>query len=192
VNAADTPVPAGEASPGDGHAPAQRELTVTDVRQWLYCRRVVYFHAALGYRRPLTFKMQEGHRQHERTEALEARHTLQAYGLTHGRREFRLRLQSARLGLSGILDMAIRTDDEVIPVDFKFTEGDVARNHIYQLVAYALLLEEHQQLPARRGFIYLVPQRRACEVTITPALRRRLPRILVEIREAIEKESWPA
>lgn len=31
--------------------------------------------------------------------------------------------------VQGVLDMLIRTDDELIPVDYKFTEGDVALNH---------------------------------------------------------------
>jgi CRISPR-associated exonuclease Cas4 len=168
-----------------------RDLTVTDVRQWLYCPRVVYFTAALGARRPVTFKMEEGRRQHERREDLEARNSLRSYGLTEGEREFRVRLWSPRLRLSGILDMAIRTGAEAIPVDFKLTEGRVARNHIYQLTAYGMLLEERWRLPVRRGFIYLVPHRAACEVAITGARRRRVVAVLEEIRAALARESWP-
>jgi len=66
--------------------------------------------------------------------------------------------------VQGVLDILIRTDDELIPVDYKFTEGDVALNHVHLLAAYALRVEEHFRLPARRGFCYLVPQRRACEL----------------------------
>ncbi len=178
---------------GEQSAPDERvELTVTDVRQWLYCPRVVYFLYGLGRRRPVTFKMEEGRRQHERAEALEARHTLQAYGLSEGERVFQLRLRSARLGLNGIIDLAIRTSSEAIPVDFKLTEGNVARNHLYQLTAYAMLLEEHWQLPARRGFVYLLPQRRAVPVRITPERRQRVLAVLEEIRAALASESWPA
>jgi CRISPR-associated exonuclease Cas4 len=136
--------------------------------------------------------MQEGQRQHDRTEVLEARHTLQAYGLTEGERQFRVRLHSPRLELSGVVDMVIETPTEVIPVDFKFTEGDVARNHVYQLVAYALLLEEQRGVPARRGFIYLVPQRRAREVVVTTALRRRVAGVVAEIRAALDREELPS
>jgi len=42
-----------------------------------------------------------------------------------------VRLYSSRLGLQGILDMLVITDDEGVVVEFKNTTQPPARNHTY-------------------------------------------------------------
>jgi CRISPR-associated exonuclease Cas4 len=166
-------------------------LTVTDVKNFLYCRRIPYFTYLLGGPRPVTFKMLEGRQAHAETAALEARRTLRAYGLSDGERLFDVLLRSERLRLSGRLDMAIRRRWEVIPVDYKDSAGPVGMNHRYQLTAYALLVEEALERPARRGFIYLIGARRAVEVPVRPGMRRHVHRALRAIRRMIWSESMP-
>ena len=74
-------------------------LTVTDMKNFLYCRRIPFHGYLLGVRRPQTFKMVEGKRAHEDVAALEARRSLRAYGLRAGERFFDVALRSERLGL---------------------------------------------------------------------------------------------
>src|SRR6266545_70471 len=117
-------------------------VTVSDVRQHVYCPRIPYFR--LGLRLPhrfVTGAMQEGIAQHERTTDLEHRRTLRAYGLTDGTRHFDVQMRSERLALSGRLDMVIVRAGEVIPVELKNTRSGLGLNHKYQLAAYALLAE---------------------------------------------------
>lgn len=99
-------------------------------------------------------------------------------------------LHSERLRLRGRLDMAIRTDDneaglpEAIPVDYKLTPGRVVEHFLMQVAAYGMLLEEAWGLPVRRGFLYLIPARRARLLDITEARRdavRRAVDTMVEI-----------
>ncbi len=114
------------------------DLAVSDVRQHVYCPRIPFFR--LGARLPhrfVTVAMQEGILEHQRTEALEQRRSLRAYGLTDGEREFDVRLRSERLALGGRVDMVIRRLSEVIPVEFKNTRAGLGLHHKYQLAAYA-------------------------------------------------------
>lgn len=106
-------------------------LTVTDVRQYFYCSRIVFYRLNQPLRRPTTYKMQEGKLAQERTAALEHRRSLAAYGIPSGERRFDVRLYSSRLGLQGILDMLVITDDEGVVVEFKNTTQPPARNHTY-------------------------------------------------------------
>lgn len=161
---ADRPPPAG----GDGLV-----LTVTDVRQWRYCPRIVYYTYCQPLPRPTTYKMEEGRTRHDEVKALEERRALRSYGLTEGERHFNVPLYSQRLGLSGRLDMLIDTGRELIPVEFKNTEEPPALNHKYQLAAYALLVEEEMQGTVRRCFVHSIPARRSFEVPITADMRRR-------------------
>jgi len=174
-------------------APPLLGLTVSDVRQHVYCPRIPYFR--LGARLPhrfVTVAMQEGILEHQRTEALEQRRSLRAYGLTDGERAFDVQLRSERLALGGRVDMVIRRASEVIPVEFKNTRAGLGLHHKYQLAAYALLAEERFGRPVRRTFVYFIPLKRAQPVEITPAMRAYTKRVLNEIRAAVQHERMPA
>lgn len=166
-------------------------LTVSDVKQLAYCARIVYYTHLLGGRRPTTFKMGEGTREHEEETRREARRSLQRYGLEEGERQFDVVLRSERLGLSGRLDMVLRSGDEVIPVDFKHGHAPPGRNHRYQLTAYALLVEEVWRRPVRRGFITLIPRREAIPVPVTATMREEVLREVRAIRAMITGEQMP-
>ena len=167
-------------------------LMVSDVRQHVYCPRIPFFR--LGARLPhryVTGAMQEGILEHQRTEAVEHRRSLRAYGLTDGERAFDVRVRSDRLALGGRLDMVIHRASEVIPVEFKNTRAALGLHHKYQLAAYALLIEEELGKPARRAFVYFIPLKRAQEVGITPAIRAYTKRVLNEIRANVALERMP-
>ncbi len=168
------------------------ELTVSDVKQYVYCPRVVYFTSCRQLRRPVTYKMAEGQLEHEDVEAKEHRRSLRAYGVRDGERHFAVRLRSGRLGLAGTLDMIIVTPTEAIPVEFKNTSASPGLNHKYQLTAYALLAEEHWAKPTRRGFVYLIPEKRAVEIEVTPSMRSFVLQVLEDIRAMVLSERMPA
>ncbi|MDI6689141.1 MAG: CRISPR-associated protein Cas4 [Actinomycetota bacterium] len=178
-------------------------LTVTDIKQYIYCPRVVYFTYVIPLIRPTTGKMDYGKGEHERVSELEKRRKLSIYGLENGEREFHLRLNSERLGLSGLLDMAISTDCEIIPVEFKFSTKPPSLNHKYQLTAYTMLLEDRDYLQraangkrrtrlVRRGFVHLIPLKRSYEIQITQSMRDFVKKLLMEIRSMIENETMPS
>ncbi|MHB8577706.1 MAG: CRISPR-associated protein Cas4 [Dehalococcoidia bacterium] len=167
------------------------QFTVTDLRQFGYCRRIPFFTMLSTGRRPTTFKMDNGISAHEREAALAERRTLRAYGIVEGSARFEVSLYSARLGLSGRLDMLIESGDETIPVDFKNGAGAVGTNHRYQLAAYSLLLEDVLGVRVRRGFIYQVPEKRAVEVVLEPSLRTHVRRVLSTMRRMIAEEAMP-
>ena len=165
-------------------------LTVTDLKNYIYCPRVPFYSTFLA-RRPTTFKMEAGRDRHEQVSELEERRSLRAYGVQEGEREFRVRLYSAELGVSGVLDMVIVRGDEAIPVEFKATTGTVGQNHLFQIGMYALLVEAQFGRPVRRGFIYLIPQKKAKEVAITDDLRRMVLNAVDELRTLLRIERKP-
>jgi len=166
-------------------------LRVTDIKQYLYCPRIIYYTYCMPVPRALTYKMEEGKSQHVRVMELEERRSLRAYGLETGERVFRVSLSSERLGLCGVLDMVILRPTESIPVEFKHSMGKVGLNLRYQLVAYGLLVEERWGKPVRRGFIYRIPEKRAVEVVIRPNMRRYVVRVLREMRQMVKGEVMP-
>ena len=169
-------------------------VTISDMRQYEYCPRILYFTHVVGRlrQRPTTFKMQEGLRAHEHVAELEERRSLRSYGLTQGERFFDVVVSSPTLGLTGRLDMAILTDDEAIPVEFKqMTTTKVGDNHIIQLAAYSILLEEKWARPVRRAFVHCIPVKASLEVPITDALREKVLVRLEEVQQMITREMLP-
>ncbi len=170
-----------------------QEITfqVTDLKQYTYCPRVVFFAYCLPLIRPMTYKMEAGIAAHDVAEEQEQRRSLRRYGLTEGERFFDLWLASEALGLRGRVDLAIRTTTEAIPVEYKNSPGRAGRHLKLQLAAYGRMLEEVWGLPVRRGFLYFVPLKRTEEVKLTLALRQEVEETVAAMRHMVEREAMP-
>jgi CRISPR-associated exonuclease Cas4 len=172
-------------------------LEVTDLKQWRYCPRVVWYRYCLPAIRPITGLMAQGIAQHAREEAREERRSLRPYGLTVGERAFDMQLVSERLGLRGRLDLAIATPDrtspgaEAVVVEYKDSEQKPGPHFKLQLAAYSLLLEEAWGLPVKVGWIYLIPLRQAERIALTAALRKQVVTTVAHIQQTIAGEAIP-
>lgn len=164
-------------------------VTVTELRQYTYCPRVVYYMGILP--RPLTGKMREGLQSHADEEDRERRRSLRPYGLTSGERRFGVRLEDRALGLRGAIDMLVMTDTEVIPIEHKLSQGRLSQTHRVQLAAYSLLAEAAYGLPALRAFVYWIPSRRASEVPITQELRNHVRGLISAVQRLRLDEALP-
>ena len=170
-------------------------FTITDLKQYSYCARIVYYTYCLPLIRPVTYKMEAGITAHEQAASRERRRTLAAYGLADGEREFDVWVESAALGLRGRIDMVIDTGEsetgELIPVDYKQTRRRPGRHVQRQLAAYGMMLEQSRQRPVRRGYLYYLPLRQAEEVSLTSKLRREVEETLAAMHETVERERMP-
>jgi len=166
-------------------------LRVSDLKQFVYCPRVVYFSYVLPVEKASTYKMQVGREEHAALEVLESKRTLRRYGLERGERRFRVRLSSERYGLTGVLDLLIVSGRDYYPVEFKNAPGGPALHHRYQLAAYCLLVEESFRAPVRTGFLYVVPRKQVVPVPMTPGIRERVHILLTRIRTMVAAEAMP-
>lgn len=172
-------------------------IEVSDLKQWRYCPRVVWYRYCLPAIRPITDLMQQGRRHHRAEEGREERRSLRSYGLSVGERVFDLAIYSNQLGLRGRIDLTIAVPDRVSPkaeavvVDYKDSEERIGPHFKLQLAAYALMVEEAWGLPVRVGFIYQIPLRQAQRIPITPTLRRNVIEGVATIRRSIAGESMP-
>jgi len=167
------------------------DLRVNDLKQFAYCRRIVFYQYVMPVEKKATFKMEEGKRAEEVIDKLEKRRSLREYRLAEGTRRFHVWLRSERLGLAGKLDLLIESPQGRFPIDFKYTTGRPQRNHIHQLCGYALLLEDAYQETVTHGFIYLIPRDEVVVMDLTPERKEETLTMLAEIRRMIERESMP-
>lgn len=166
-------------------------LRVTDLKQHEYCPRVVYYQYVMPVEFRATFKMERGRAVEGVEEALEKRRTYRRYRLAAARRSFRRRLISQTLGLSGTVDLLLETDDRAWPVDFKDTTQGVRRNHVLQIAAYSLLIEDCLAKICDAGFIYLVPERRVVHIAVGRESKQEVVMLLASLREMIGGQMCP-
>ena len=132
-------------------------ITAGELKNWAYCRRIVFYRRHMREASRATFKMREGNAAQELVERLEMRRTLAEYGLTGWQRRFGLWLTAPVVGLAGKPDLILQGEGEASVVDFKLTTGPVGKNHRMQLATYAVLVEEALGLTVRRAFLYRIP-----------------------------------
>lgn len=167
-------------------------LTVSDVKQYSYCPRIPYFTYIQPVDKKVTPKMEFGKEEHLDFSRLEKRRTLAAYRLDEGERSFQVRLSSERLGLEGVLDLLVINTQGYFPVEFKNSTRAPELNHKYQLVAYAMLVEDVHRVRVRHGFIYLIPNKRVYPVRVTQSARDFVKSVLARIRSMVQAETMPA
>jgi len=166
-------------------------LRVSDLKQYIYCPRIVYYSYLMPVEKKVTYKMEHGKVAEAEIATMEKRRKLKPYGLEEGKRRFDVWLKAEVVGLTGRIDLLIETVDRWYPVDFKYTQRPVQRNHLYQICGYALMIEELFRTRVDRGFVYLIPLKDVVVFTLKDDLKKDCRKMTAEIQEMIEKELMP-
>ncbi len=166
-------------------------FVVTDLKQYAYCPRIVYYTYCLPLLRPTTGKMEDGRLAHEEMRRKERRRTLAMYDLGEGKKHFDVVVASERLGMRGRIDLVIETEEEWIPVDYKQTDRRVGAHIRQQIGAYGILLEETMGVRVRRGLVYSLLGQRVEEIPLTARLRREVEETVAAMREMVKRERMP-
>ncbi|MCC6395362.1 MAG: CRISPR-associated protein Cas4 [Bryobacterales bacterium] len=166
-------------------------IPVTDLKQWAYCPRVVYYHRLMPGAGVMTHKMREAISAQEWLEHLELRRSLKKYGFEHANRRFGVWLSDPDLDLSGRVDMLLQTPDSATVVDFKLTSGPPGDNHRMQLAGYALLVHHVLHLPVTTAFLLRIPDSTLFEIPIAPVLLERALHAIRQVRVMAESQILP-
>ncbi|HHY73707.1 MAG TPA: CRISPR-associated protein Cas4 [Bacillus bacterium] len=170
-------------------------LTITDLKQFVYCPRVIYYTYVQPVPKKPTFKMVYGREQHAELNKKEKRRGLKQYNLIEGERIFGYPIRSLEMGLTGKLDILIDTKDEngqrYFPVECKDTDRGIYNNIKYQLVAYAMCLEEMTNSIVSEGFIYIIPEGKAHKIEITSEQKEFVRKMISMINKIIKDEYYP-
>lgn len=172
-------------------------LSVLDVKDYVYCPRVVYFRRVLHAKEEMGSQQAEARESHGKLDEKEARRkSVVPYrkDLEGGEKSFSVPLVSRRLELQGILDCLVKLAGDLIPIDYKFTKSNRKQawaHHKYQLVAYAMLVEDNFGGVVKKGFIYYVPEELLVEIPVTQGTREFVKKVLTRIRRIMQSEEPP-
>jgi CRISPR-associated exonuclease Cas4 len=173
-------------------------ISVTDVKHYVYCPRLVYFDRVLHATPVFGSQQEEGKESHEDQVAKELRRKDAVYYSSEfvgAEKLLFTALSSDALGLQGNVDLIIRTArGELIPVEYKNMNSDggrVCMDHKYQLVAYALLIEDNFGTIVKRGVVNYIPEGLILQFEITPTMKSHVKRVLGHIKRIIQTEELP-
>lgn len=167
------------------------QLRVSDLKQFVYCPRIVFYNYVMPVEKKTTFKMEYGKIAEDKIDRLESRRKLKRYGLSGGKREFHKQVYSKKYGLSGKVDLLIETASSCYPVDFKYTISQPRKNHLYQLLGYAVILEDTHNCNVDKGFVYLIPKEDAVVFDLSSELKEETKKLIDEIRQMIYCQQTP-
>lgn len=166
-------------------------LRVSDLKQFIYCPRIIYYNYVMPVEKKATYKMEHGKVAEEEIAKLESRRKLKPYGLSGGKRVFNWWLTAKGAGLTGKIDMLIIKDEDYFPVDFKFTEKSPGKNHLYQLCGYCIMLDEVYGCRADTAFIYQIPIHDVKVFHLDDKMKSECREVIAEIRNMIDQERMP-
>lgn len=173
------------------HSTEERPFIVEDLKQFLYCPRIMFYERCMPGVRPRTFSMDAGHEDHLEARQNAQRRTFVQMGVENGRREFDIDIIDTDLNLHGKLDEVVMTETgELFPVEYKGTRK-VADNHRLQVVAYAVLLERARGVEVKRAYVYLIPMRKARLLKINPEDKQQLYETLDVMTAIVMAEEMP-
>jgi CRISPR-associated exonuclease Cas4 len=67
----------------------------------------------------------------------------------------------------------------------------VCKNHLYQLLGYAIILEDIYNCIVKKGFVYLIPKEDAVVFDLTNELKEETQNMLDDIRKMIHFQQIP-
>jgi CRISPR-associated exonuclease Cas4 len=177
---------------------AEEFISVTDIKHYVYCPRLVYFDRVL-HATPVFGSQQEDSKElHEDYVQKELRRKDAVYyspEFEAAEKFLFTALSSPSLGLQGNVDLIIKTArGEYVPVEYKnmnSDKGKVCMDHKYQLVAYGLLIEESYGTVVRRGFVDYIPEGLVLQFEITPTMKSHVKRVIGHIKRIIKDEELP-
>ncbi|MEM1554639.1 MAG: CRISPR-associated protein Cas4 [Thermoproteota archaeon] len=170
-------------------------IPVTDIKQYHFCPRIIYFMRVLGVEERTTEYEEIGKEAHLEFHRKEKRRTT-LFGGKNIRIEQKwtaLRLKSEKLGIEGMIDMVVKTKEGYAIVEYKTMKmpKKIPPAHLYQAAAYAMLVEEAFKTIVRKLYVYYEKSGKFVEIPMTESIRKHVIWTIERIRNIIEKEKLP-
>jgi CRISPR-associated exonuclease Cas4 len=170
-------------------------ITPSDVLEYLYCPRFIYFGWILKIpqHEDNRFKVMEGRKIHEKKALQNTEYLRIKLGVVDKQNE--VWMSAPSFHLKGKVDEVLfLSDGTAAPLDYKYAEwkGHIFANHRAQSILYGLLIKENYQREVNRGYIvYTRSNNHLIEMPIKKEDYQKALLILKDILVIIQNEKFP-
>lgn len=165
-------------------------LPISLIRQFLFCQRIPYFSEVLGIRGVKPTWVKTGNQFHSKQVILSKQRTLKRFDLDEGKIHFDINLTSENIGIHGICDGLIETEEEVVPIEIKNSASLTFATKL-QVIGYGLVAEEVFNKKLQIGFALLGPKGKAQLIEISIEERDLFFKELEKLQNVINKRVMP-
>jgi len=170
-------------------------LTVTDISQYYYCPRKLYFIRTLGITQVPKKKMELSKKEHDREDKRQTERK-EIYGFKKEEvKEVlkKVKVEDHELKLRGILDyVLVLNNGEMLPVEIKYTDyPSPSLRWRKQLFAYSLLLDSTFTTTIKRAILYFSIQNIHEIIEVSPSDKNLIKEDIKKMRQLIASESIP-
>lgn len=173
--------------------PAPRDtsgfLRINELKNYLYCPRISFYSLCMDMDR-ITRLAELGIEAETDTKRRMRRRKHALHSVAEGVRHFSVTLWSESYRIIGQVDEIVETAGGVYLVDYKDTDKDYGYWQL-QMAAYMACAVECISLPVVGCRIYTISDMTYHTVDVTAAVRKRLDRTLVAVRELVASEICP-
>ena len=161
------------------------------LRQQLFCPRIPFFQEIMGFTPEQPFWVAQGNSFHSRQKKLSSFRGFSRFALEKGKNHFDCTMCSEKLGLHGVADLVIETDNEIFPVDFKTEHKKIYKGQVLQVIAYGQLASEHFGKPFCKAFILSEKQGKTIAYNFDASWQILLNETIEKIRNIFKKGIMP-
>ncbi len=171
------------------------KITVSDVVEYMYCPRFVYFERVLGIpqHEEKREKVRIGREIHNLKEDINKNYIRKS--INSKLKYTNVYLSSNKYRIVGVIDeILVKKDSSYSPLDYKFAEykSKMFNTHKYQSILYGLLIKDNYNVEVNKGYIVYV---RSCnlvkEISFTEKDFKKSIDFVNLIFEIIENEEFP-
>ena len=160
-----------------------------EIRQFTYCKRIIFFRHVLHAPMKQSYKMEYGTNKHDHLQKYlknSDEDCIQKY--------FNVYLNDLDLGLVGLIDYFEYNGSEAYPVEIKTGNkpiNNISNPHKNQIVAQAILIEKNFDFLVKKGRIFYSKNGEIVEIRIQMEDKITVLKIIREIQHVLLRERLP-
>ena len=166
-------------------------IAINLIRQYLFCPRIVYYISLTNIKPIYPKHVKLGEEYHNLQDNMLHSRKFKKLNINYEKILNNEYLSDEKLNISGIVDLAFITKDNVIPIEFKNITKKYSYGHILQLVGYGLLLEKKYNKAFEYGYIIFGNNLKFYKIKITNKHKKDFFDVVNKIDYIIENEIFP-
>jgi CRISPR-associated exonuclease Cas4 len=166
-------------------------LTIVQLRQYFFCPRINWYQVN-SYNLPKeNIWMTQGNEYHAHRETLLKKKLLKRFKNINIKLDYRVPVYSAKYMIHGIVDAVIQNEKEVYPIEFKLNPASKSKGILFQMLGYAVCLEEKHNTKIEKGFLVSGKNAKLIEVRFSDRDKIELADTIKRIKEIRENDFLP-
>ena len=166
-------------------------ISINLIRQYLFCPRIVYYNILTNIKPIYPKHVKLGNEYHNLQNELLNSRKFKKLNIQYTKILSNKYLENEDLNISGIVDLAFITNNEIIPIEFKNIDKKYSYGHILQLVGYGILLEKKYNKSFKQAFIIYGKNLKFHKIKITTKYKNDFFKIIDKINYIVDTEIFP-